>query len=215
MVQDTTNVQKIRFLRLNQVFDRALKQSLVKFKDWEKFSSCFPTYSKTKDGITHLMNCQKQVVEFWTGLSHKEFDELLAERHVKEKLDELDELLSEANVRLEDKLNKESNGEEGENNGIMDVPISELSPNELLDCTLYTERQNAITKLDERLAKIKNINEELLHEITQLETDIKGDLQEITDTYSQFFGQKILDAPDKELMESMHDMLVEQREYQG
>lgn len=209
MVQEAVKVQKIRFLRLNQVFDRALKQSLVKFQDWEKFSSCFPTYSKTKDGITHLMNCQKQVVEFWTGLSHKEFEELLADRHVKEKLDELDELLSEANIRLEHKINNNDNDEKEEDNNLMDIPISELAPKDLLDCNLYTERQDAIEKLDKRLKKINNINKELLQEITQLETDIEKDIQGINDAYSQFFGQRILDAPDKELTESLHDMLTQ------
>lgn len=213
MVQETTNVQKIRFLRLNQVFDRALKQSLVKFQDWEKFSSCFPTYSKTKDGITHLMNCQKQVIQFWTGLNHKEFEELLADRQVKEKLDELDELLSEANTRLEHKINNENSDEKEKDSDIMDRPISELTPNELLDCNLYTERQGAIEKLDKRLKKVRNINEGLLQEIMQLETDVKKDIKEIDDTCSQFFGQKILNAPDKELAEGLHDMLVQEREY--
>lgn len=211
MVNETPHVEKIRYLRLNQVFDRALKQSLVKFQDWDKFSSSFPTYSKTKDGTTHLVNSQKQVCDFFTGLSHKEFENLLSDRQVKEKLDELDELIAEASVRLEHKMNTKN---DGETEDIMDIPISELPPQELLDCSLYTERQNAIEQLDERLTKIKNANQGLMDEITQLEGEIKDDFQEISDDYSQFFGQRILDAPDKDLQEALHDMLVQKSEYQ-
>lgn len=211
MVYEMPHVEKIRFLRLNQVFDRALKQSLVKFQDWDKFSSSFPTYSKTKDGTTHLVNSQKQVCEFFAGLSHKEFENLLSDRQVKEKLDELDELIAEANARLEQKLSS-NNNDEAEN--IMDVPISELPPQELLDCSLYTERQNAIDQLDARLNKIKSANQGLVDEIMQLEDEIKDDFQEINDEYYQFFGQRILDPPDKDLQEALHDMLVQQSEYQ-
>lgn len=211
MVQETPHVEKIRYLRLNQVFDRALKQSLVKFQDWDIFSSSFPTYSKTKDGTTHLVNAQKQVSDFFTGLSHKEFEALLADRQVKEKLDELDELIGEANVRLEHKKNSQNNDDAED---LMDVPISELSPQDLLDCSLYTERQNAIDLLDERLTKIKNANHDLMDEIMLLENEIKDDLQETNDIYSNFFGERILESPDKDLQEALHDMLVQQSEYQ-
>lgn len=210
MVETTSNVEKIRFLRLNQVFDRALEQSLVRFQDWDKFSSSFPTYSKTKDGVTHLANCQKQVTEFFTGLSHKEFDALLADRHVEEKLDELDELIAEANVRLEHKLNQR---EEDGMDELLDVPISELTPDELLDCSIHTQRQDTINKLDERLDKLQTMNEDLLNEIKELEKGINDDIKEIKNTYSHFFGDIVLEAPDKEVEESLHDMLVQKSEY--
>lgn len=212
MVQEPSEVEKIRFLRLNQVFDRALKQSLVKFQDWDKFSSSFPTYSTTKDGVTHLVNCQKQVTEFWNEFSRREFEDVLGERDVKAKLDELDELVAEANLRLDEKLSRKSHNQ-NDDDTLMDVPISELTPSELLECNLYPERQTAIGKLDDRLNKIKDMNQALIDEINGIGEEITDDFKEINDKYTKFLGEAILNAPDKELQEGLHDMLVQQSEY--
>ncbi|CAI4588066.1 CIC_collapsed_G0031800.mRNA.1.CDS.1 [Saccharomyces cerevisiae] len=44
------NSHGIRYIRLKQVFNRALDQSISKLQSWDKVSSCFPQYVNSKAG---------------------------------------------------------------------------------------------------------------------------------------------------------------------
>ncbi|GAX70497.1 MIND complex subunit [Saccharomyces cerevisiae] len=103
------NSHGIRYIRLKQVFNRALDQSISKLQSWDKVSSCFPQYVNSKQGAINVANCQRQLTEFWTELCQREFKEIMEERNVEQKLNELDELILEAKERYTDRDQDEVN----------------------------------------------------------------------------------------------------------
>lgn len=199
-----TESQKIRYLRLKQVFDKALAQSISKLESWEKVSSCFPRYANTREGSANLVTCQQQVVEFWTELCRREFDEILVERNVKEKLDELDELVSEARERLRE-LNQQG-GNRKDN-----TPIGELSSERLIECHLYRERVEASQRLDERLTGLKQLNENLQQELNGLVSQLDNEQVELTKLHERYLGTAIEQPLDETLLQGLNDMLLELR----
>lgn len=198
-----TQSEKIRYLRLKQVFNKALNQSISSLNNWEKISACFPEYASTKETATNLRNCQSQVIEFWTEICKREFEEILKERNVKDKLDELDELISEARERLRN-LPRDEHGHHGKS-----TPIDELSSAKLLECNLFTQRLEAIKKLDERLNKLNRINQNLENELEKLRSSIKSEQDEIAWLYDRYVGKSVHNTPDETLMQGLNDMLSE------
>lgn len=196
--------QKIRYSRLKQVFDKALTQSISKLESWDKVSSCFPRYAETRDGATNLVTCQRQVIEFWTELCRREFDEILVERNVKEKLDELDELVSEAKKRLPASSQR---GEQAQHS----VAIDKLSSAKLMECNLYKERVKATGQLDERLASIKQINGNLQQELNEIVKDLDNEQIELTKLYDRYLGTAVEQPLDETLVQGLNDMLLELR----
>ncbi|AQZ18757.1 NNF1 (YJR112W) [Zygosaccharomyces parabailii] len=200
--------EKIRYLRLKQVFDKALNQSISTLKNWEKVSACFPEYASNRENATNLSNCQSQVIEFWTEICKREFEDILKERNVKEKLDELDELISEARERLRN-LPRDDHGNGG-------VPsIDELSSAQLIDCNLYTQRINAAKELDKRLDKLNKINQHLEDKLEQLDCSIESEKKELSCLYDRFIGKSVDTMPDETLAQGLNDMLQELSESQS
>lgn len=200
-----TKEQKIRYLRLNQVFNKALTQSISKLQNWEKVSSCFPEYAATKEGATNLANCQRQVIEFWTELCKREFEEILEERNVEEKLDELDELIVEA----KDRLRKLSPDDEGIS---QNTPIEELSSQELVEYNLYGQRLEASKKLDKRMEVLNGINGQMEQELKVLEASLKNEQLELKNIYNAYLGSAIEHPLDETLVQGLSDMVLELRE---
>lgn len=197
---------RIRYLRLVQVFDKALEQCILKLQNWDKVSSCFPAYSKTDAGITHLTNCQKQVTEFWTELSKREFDEILRERDVKSKLDELDDLIDEAKKRLE-KRQKDGTVAPGS-----EIILNDLTAQQLLDYNLYTQRVESINSLDQRLSVLTEMNNELESELKELQEDVKADQDEITELCNRYLGSNLTSRSDEVLTQGLDDLLIQLKE---
>lgn len=198
---------KIRYLRLNQVFNKALSQSIAKFQNYEKVSSCFPEYSRTHLGKIHLINCQKQVTEFWTQLCNREFQEIMKERGVKEKLDELDTLITEAKLRLNERnaTNEESTNEN-------EVSITDLSVKQIIQCNLHTQRKEAFKDLDQRINRVDEMNQKLELELTELEQALNSEYKELNDIYLEYLGQVPKQPLDKTLTQSLNNMLLELKE---
>lgn len=209
--KESGNDSRIRYLRLNQVFNKALSQSIAKFQNYDKLSSCFPEYSSTHLGKIHLTNCEKQVTEFWTELCHREFQEIMKERHVKEKLDDLDDLISQAKKRLEDNNTKrdDRNSEEETDN---QLSVADLSIEEIIQCNLHVQRKETLEELDKRIEKIDDSNTVLEKEMHELEADLENEYEGLNDIYNQYFGQLQNQSLDKTLTQGLHDMLLETRE---
>lgn len=197
--------ERIRYTRLRQVFDKALNQSISTLKNWEKISACFPEYASVEENVTNLSNCQSQVIEFWAEICKREFEEILTERNVKEKLDELDQLIAEARERL-----RNIPRDEQHNNKY--TSIDDLSSAKLIECTFYTQRLHAIKELDVRLDKLKSVNQSLENELSDLESSIKVEQDELIWLYDRFIGKSIDKPPDETLVQGLSDMLQELRE---
>lgn len=198
-----TSDAKIRYLRLNQVFNKALGQSIAKLESWEKVSSCFPQYARTREGALNLVNCQQQVKEFWMELSKREFEEILAERNVKQKLDELDDLISEAKQHL--RSSKKQEGQPSRN-------IDELSSEELIQCNLYNERLKASEQLDVRLTALNEMNRGLQEELNGLVETLNSEQAELDKLYEKYLGSAVERPLDETLVQGLGDMLSELRE---
>ncbi|CCK69877.1 MIND complex subunit NNF1 KNAG_0D01250 [Huiozyma naganishii CBS 8797] len=203
-------VPKIRYVRLNQVFNKALKQSLVKFQNIDKLSSCFPQFSKTAQGRTRLLNSQKQVSTFWEELGQREFNEILKEHNAEAKLNELDQLISEARERL----NKKKSSQDRDTDSIEpEISIGSLTAQELLECNLYSQRKKAIRQIDKKLERIKTMNDSLESEMKQLQEEMERDSSEIRTTMKRFLGDRIRENPNPELRQSLDDMIREEKDY--
>lgn len=197
-----TKDQRIRYARLNQVFDKALTQSLTKLESWEKLRACFPEYSATSEGASNLVNCQKQVVEFWTELCRREFEEILIERDVKVKLDDLDDLISGAKERLRNMTPSEMEAS----------AIEDLSSEQLVDCNLYGKRTQALEDLDRRLGTLNSMNKSLQEELKTLENNLDQGRTEIKEMCDTWIGKNVSSPPDETLVQGLADMLLDLRD---
>ncbi|CCC71355.1 hypothetical protein NCAS_0H00450 [Naumovozyma castellii] len=206
-----TKAQKIRYIRLNQVFNKALNQSISNLSKWDKISSCFPEYASHQEGATNLMNCQTQVIEFWKELCKREFEEIVKERNVKAKLDELDDLILESQERLNE-LNHEKGKNEVNVNDELNINIDDLTPEQLINCNLFSQRKQATKDLNERLARLNDINNNLANELTDLQNSIGKEYDEIRVLYDEHLGKPANQTPDATLVQGLNDMLVELQE---
>ena len=197
------NSHGIRYIRLKQVFNRALDQSISKLQSWDKVSSCFPQYVNSKQGAINVANCQRQLTEFWTELCQREFKESMEERNVEQKLNELDELILEAKERYTDRDQDEVN---------KGPAIDELSSKELVECHLYSQRMHAIHEIDERLAKVNEMNDQLAQELKDLETQVEVEKNEIGKMYDEYLGSHTDQPVNVLLVQSLNDMVLELKE---
>ncbi|EJS43084.1 nnf1p [Saccharomyces arboricola H-6] len=197
------NSYRIRYIRLKQVFNRALDQSISKLQSWDKVSSCFPQYVNSKQGAMNVANCQRQLTEFWTELCQREFKEIMEERNVEQKLNELDELIVEAKERYTGRDQEDGNKEPA---------IEELSSKELVECHIYSQRIHAIQEIDERLAKVNEINDQLAHELEDLEAQVDAERKEINEMYDKYLGTHTDQPVNGLLVQSLNDMVLELKE---
>lgn len=200
-----TSETRIRYLRLNQVFNKALGQSVAKLESWDKVSSCFPEYANTREGATNLANCQQQVKDFWTQLCKREFEEILVERNVEEKLNELDDLIWEAKQRLRASDDQESEKRPGKS-------IDDLSTDEMLQCNLYKERLRATEQLEVRLATLSEMNEKLQRDLSDVVATLDNEQVELSKLYEKYLGVTIDQPLDETLVQGLSDMVSELRE---
>ncbi|CCE63134.1 hypothetical protein TPHA_0E00380 [Tetrapisispora phaffii CBS 4417] len=196
---------RIRYIRFNQVFEKAFSQSVSKLQSWDKLSSCFPEYSMEDEGASNLENCQKQVIQFWTELCKREFNEILKEKNVKEKLDSLDDLIAEAKVRV---AAEKGNPTKSDANIILD----ELDAKQLLELNLHTQRVKTIKDLDIRLDRLNNINTSISDNILSLEKQIETEREELDQIYKKYLGDSINKEKDEVLVQGLHDMVLELQE---
>ncbi|EDO18812.1 hypothetical protein Kpol_1028p88 [Vanderwaltozyma polyspora DSM 70294] len=197
--------QKIRYVRFCQVFNKAISQTLLKLQNWDKIKSCFPEYSETREGAQNLVTCQEQVSQFWVELCKREFNEIVEERQVKIKLDDLDDLIIEAKKRLD-------NGQDETALSDNSIPIDQLTCGQLIECNLHGQRLKAIEELDEKLNHINEVNEQLGNQIKELEDEIELERQELRNVYKTHLGDHIQSPPDEVLLQGLNDMLLELQE---
>ncbi|AMD20419.1 HDL325Wp [Eremothecium sinecaudum] len=188
---------RIRFKRLNQVCDKALSQSIAKLQNWEKLSSCYPEYISTKEGYINLKTCQSQVCEFWWDLCKQEFEAIFDERKVKEKLDELDDLILKARDR--------SNSNSGKGNALC---VEKLTPDDIMKGNIQKAKKETINRLDENLETLDGMNKELQTELSKLNESINEELKTLEGIYDRWLGTNISSGA-SELKQGVENMLLE------
>lgn len=202
---------KIRYQRLLQVFNRALFQSISTFQDWNKISSCFPHYAETELGKIHLENCRKQVSALWSELCEREFQEIVKDRDIRAKLDELDGLVAQAKRRLAErqnsKLKLQSPRKLPPETHLVTIPIADLSVEQIVDCDLHNQRKFAMQELDERTKIVDAMNKKLEDRLAQLEDEVERETRELNEFYEEYLAQSTKADPDKTLVQRLNDMI--------
>ncbi|ODV95627.1 hypothetical protein PACTADRAFT_50325 [Pachysolen tannophilus NRRL Y-2460] len=159
--------QKIRFSKFEEVVLKALDESL-KTLSLEKLKTCYPNIAKTTNGIKYLEAAQVQIQEYWSKNSIEEFQAIYKERNLKFKLDELDELIYEAQKRK--LLNKQD----------LKIFYDKLSPNEIINSQIIDLKNLKIKDYQLQLQALKNENnlkfkelEKIIQESNDYITDIE------------------------------------------
>lgn len=206
--------KRVRFKRLEQVFERALGQTVARLEKRERVTACFPQYASTVEGISHLENCQRQLVEFWVRYCQKEFADILQERHVQEKLDDLDDLVYLAQRRLEERKRRVLIAKA--NKAKMPIEphksIDELTSQELMDAHLHAARRQSVKELDTRITKINHMNDDLRRQIKELEEQISSEHAAIEKILDENVGSKTVGDRDETLVQGLQDMVLELKE---
>lgn len=189
----------VRYIRLRQVFEKALSSSVAKLRDAEKVSSCFNGYAETLEGRTNIENCRVQLLEFWESLGRREFEQVLEERDVRSKLEELDLLIDEARGRLEET-------QEPSDQAI----LQDVDPGDLIALHLDAERRNTIRALDERLKVLRELKESHTKQLDALESELDADRAELLNIYDDVLGTT--KPIDEQVVQGVQSLLVELRE---
>ncbi|CAM9014805.1 unnamed protein product [Wickerhamomyces anomalus] len=143
----------IRFERLNQVCKRALEESMKALSD-DNLKMCYPILAGSKEGKDTISAVKDQLKESWSQNSQKEFDAIFKERDIEEKLNQLDDLIIQAQERQKSGDKKQL---------IHLIPVKEAK----------------LKNLEKQLGDLKSSNENILKELNNLSkeaTEIRLDV---------------------------------------
>ncbi|GJN77273.1 hypothetical protein PLIIFM63780_000763 [Purpureocillium lilacinum] len=86
-----------RASRLGDIYAQALDHTLRRLAAWDSFAGCYPTVAARAEPV--LRQVQGQMVDKMREKCEKEFDNILAARHVVPRLNELESLIADASSR--------------------------------------------------------------------------------------------------------------------
>ncbi|KAK6850177.1 hypothetical protein PG995_014010 [Apiospora arundinis] len=152
-----------RAARFQKVLDDSLKHTLGKV-NWENFASCYPTVAERAPAT--LKAAQRQMVDRLAMLCKKEFDSILTSRNVVNKLNELEGLVSEAELR------RDEAGLPDQNN--IPTPPHLLPAPAILAAHLQPHLVASQSQLNARLQTTQSHNARLWTEIQQQRAELSS-----------------------------------------
>ncbi|KAK6834284.1 hypothetical protein PG987_008978 [Apiospora arundinis] len=152
-----------RAARFQKVLDDSLKHTLGKV-NWENFASCYPTVAERAPAT--LKAAQRQMVDRLAMLCKKEFDSILTSRNVVNKLNELEGLVSEAELR------RDEAGLPDQNN--IPTPPHLLPAPAILAAHLQPHLVASQSQLNARLQTTQSHNARLWAEIQQQRAELSS-----------------------------------------
>ncbi|KAK8100600.1 uncharacterized protein PG998_008002 [Apiospora kogelbergensis] len=152
-----------RAARFQKVLDDSLKHTLGKVT-WENFASCYPTVAERAPAT--LKAAQRQMVDRLAMLCKKEFDSILTSRNVVNKLNELEGLVSEAELR------RDEAGLPDQNN--IPTPPHLLPASAILAAHLQPHLVASQSQLNARLQTTQSHNARLWTEIQQQRAELSS-----------------------------------------
>ncbi|KAL1977107.1 hypothetical protein VTN31DRAFT_3389 [Thermomyces dupontii] len=150
-----------RASRLQDVYEKALLATL-KANSYDNFAACFPTPARHVPAS--LASVHRQLNAKLEESAKSEFAEILRERDVVRKLNDLDRLVGEARMRKQ-KAEEEGNGEG-------DPPPHTLGADELYRAHLKPHLQNAQASLNAELNEVQAENARLTEKILEQRKEI-------------------------------------------
>ncbi|KAK8058964.1 hypothetical protein PG994_009412 [Apiospora phragmitis] len=152
-----------RAARFQKVLDDSLKHTLGKVT-WDNFASCYPTIAERAPAT--LKAAQRQMVDRLTMLCKKEFDSILTSRNVVNKLNELEGLVSEAELR------RDEAGRSDQNN--TPTPPHLLPASAILAAHLQPHLVASQSQLNARLQTTQSHNARLWADIQQQRAELSS-----------------------------------------
>lgn len=128
-----------RATKLGEILETSVKQTM-RACSYEKLVSCFPTLAHTDPGT--VRHAQEQVSLFLTTACKSEFEKILNERRAVQRLNELDDLISDAKRRKE-------KGQVGGNNP------SDLNPDTILKAHVLPLDRAELTRLNIMIQRLQ------------------------------------------------------------
>lgn len=81
-----------------------------------------------------------------------------------------------------------------------------------MECHVYSQRIHAVQEIDERLAKVNEMNDQLARELDDLEVQVEAEKREINEMYDEYLGSHTDQPVDGLLVQSLSDMVLELKE---
>ncbi|KAI5801138.1 Nnf1-domain-containing protein [Geopyxis carbonaria] len=162
----------LRAQQLRKVFTRALGKS-VGTCSYENFAQCFPTFAKNRPA-----QCQyvwEQMIKHWQERAWFEYHAILAERGVVKGLNELDQLIADAEERRRTAPP-----------GFEPVAPSMLPPAAVVDAHLTPLLQAAAEKVNGRLEAVQADNDRLMRDIERQRAEMKGLYEKLLEVGANF-----------------------------
>lgn len=148
--------EKIRYHRLNQVVKKAVEQTIKKLLMPEQLEKCFPTIAKMDGGPEALEMARKQMQKYFHNTCFKQFDHIFENRDIHTKLDQLDEIIADAQ-RAQAAGSAEPR-----------VSVDKLLAPELIEATVALTRRDSIKKLTMIYDQLVLDNKQLFEELRGL-----------------------------------------------
>ncbi|EFQ24984.1 hypothetical protein CGRA01v4_06731 [Colletotrichum graminicola] len=155
-----------RATRFTQLYDLALQRTLQKVS-YDNFASCFPTIAVHAPNT--LRNVQKQMVDYLEERCNKDFQSILVDRDVIRKLNDFENLVSDAERR------RQESGDSAEE----PIPPHLLSPDEVLAAHLAPRLVSQQSHLNARLQNTQASNESLFATIQSQRAEIDALLAQL------------------------------------
>ncbi|KAK1535464.1 hypothetical protein CPAR01_09006 [Colletotrichum paranaense] len=172
--------------RFIQLYDGALASTLRKV-NYDNFASCFPTVAAHAPNT--LRNVQKQMVDYLEERCNKDFQSILADRDVIRKLNELENLVSDADRRRQ----------EGGSDVEEPIPTNTsynsphvLPPDEILTAHLAPRLAPQQSTLNARLQNTQASNESLFASIHSQRAEIDALLAQLESQVADIDGANAL-----------------------
>lgn len=134
-----------RYRRLVTSSSTALAHA-VKSLTYKRVAACYPSIAKTQAGQDALREALKQICKAWQDSVQTEFDAIFEERHLHEKLAQLDQLVKEAKLRMN------SNTE-------LPIHVDRLTPDQIIKSHLRETKLARIKKLKQLAETVKKEND--------------------------------------------------------
>lgn len=172
LLHSAMETEKIRYDRLNQVVKKAVEQTIKRLLMPEQLEKCFPTISKMDGGPEALEMARKQMQKYFHSTCFKQFEHIFENRDIHRKLDELDEIIHDAQQRRDLSLAES------------DISVDTLTASQLIEATVALTRQDSVKKLTMIYDQLVLDNKQLFQELRELaqqldllKQDIEGSIQ--------------------------------------
>lgn len=155
---------KIRFERLQLVCRKALELSIKKSLSLDQIKTCYPSIAASEDGLRSLEIARLQIVDFWFENSLKEFKLIFDERGIEAKLNELDDLIVEAQQRqaLSDAERTAADAP---------VHLPELTPDQIMEANVLQAKRSTLNSLELIRHQLRLDNDDLTDQLAHATRD--------------------------------------------